>query len=160
MRPLPFRRVGPLPFPRDVDLSALLTWNLKPCKDFSKSLEGFRPNGPQLSPFTGSGGMIAGTEFVRELAHPTSNRQPPDASLSARFVREIRKAVLEAVARDGSVDRLFGSFAVRHGIESRRLARPCCSAPVHQVAVVAAVRVERQGVVSEEAPALGVGWHS
>ena len=48
---------------------------------------------------------------------------------------------------DCKVDRLLDGLAIRDWIELRWLARPGCATPVHHVAVVTAVGVQRQIVI-------------
>ena len=67
--------------------------------------------------------------------------------------------MLSVVACDGFVYRFLCRPPVGYGVELRRLSRSRRATPVDQVAVVAAVGVERQCVVGQKSPAFGVGWH-
>ena len=68
-------------------------------------------------------------------------------------------AVLPVVTRHSSIDGFIGCSPIRDRVELRWLTRASGSAPVDHVAVVAAIGVQRQGMVRKKAPALSVGRH-
>src|SRR5690242_19786307 len=67
--------------------------------------------------------------------------------------------MLAIVTRYSTINRFLRSLAIGDGIEFRRLARSGCATPMDHIAVIAAVSVQSQRMICEEAPTLSVGRH-
>ena len=66
--------------------------------------------------------------------------------------------MLAVVAGESSIDGFLCGCTVRDRKEPGRLTRPGCPAPVHEI--LSTISVERQFVVSEEAPTLRISRHT
>lgn len=67
--------------------------------------------------------------------------------------------MLPVEALDCSINGFLRRSPIRHRVELRRFARSSGPTPVHHVAVVTTISVQRQLVVCEESPALGICMH-
>jgi hypothetical protein len=67
--------------------------------------------------------------------------------------------VLSVEALNSAIDCFLCRLAIGNWLEPWWLTWPRRSAPVDHVAVVSAVRVQRETIVGQEAPAFGIGRH-